>query len=211
MQKAFELPDDAMQYIAERIEKLGKYWAKHPKRPRPRRDVRRHWKKLIELWAENRELPLYVRKYKDNRGSIIPHKSGRKLVPTDNSPAIWAFLLACKGDKPSLKEIRNMIRRDSIPIAFSLSKEEKGQAHYECYLGKLKKGYPSSDKWELAHIDDVGLGTKKRLEEFDIDNLKKHFVKLMTLSNMFFLPEEYAGLADIRKFCEQIRAADGSA
>jgi hypothetical protein len=190
------------------IAKLGKLWFENPERPRPKRDVQRHWEKLTEDWAKDPSLPLYVRKVNrnhPNRGRMVPHKSGRFLVPTDNSPAIWAFVLACTGEKPSLKKIKNIVDGNRIPIAFTLSREERKRAKYDCELRELKKDYPNLTGWNFAHIEDVGLKCRGDLAELDISKLKNHFRNLMTPSNIFVFPKEYGDLAEVPEFLGQMK------
>jgi hypothetical protein len=170
--------------------------------------VRKYWEKLIEDWAETESLPLYVRKPRGNRGWIIPQKNGRSLVPTDNSPATWAFVLACIGKTPPLKEIKNIVEGDGIPIAFTLHKGERSKRGYKCTLKELRKDYPNSAKWKFAHIESVGLKSRGDLKELDISRLKNHFKKLMTPSNMFLVRKEYSGLAELPEFREQISGTD---
>lgn len=203
--------DNITRCLGDKIAKIGSYWAEHPERPLPKIDVRTHWEKLIGDWAKADSLPLYVRKANRNRGSIIRHKSGRSLVPTDNSPARWAFVLACKGDKPSLEKIKNMVRRDRIPIAMAFSREERRRARYRCTLSEMKKDYPNSAGWRVAHINPVGLKVGESPKQLDIQTLKEHFVRLMAPSNMFVVPNGYAGLAELPEFWQQIKSTDGRA
>jgi hypothetical protein len=201
-----ELPKEQKDVIAE----LGKLWAENPERPRPERDVRKRWEKLVEDWAETDSLPLYVRKARGNRGRIIPHDTGRSLVPTDNSPATWAFVLACTDKTPTLKEIRDMVDGDRIPIAFTLPKAEQSEEGYKYTLTDLRKDYPNSARWKFAHIEPVRLMRRGALAKLDISELENHFKKLMTPSNMFLVLKEYSGLAELPEFREQIkRTNDG--
>jgi hypothetical protein len=188
------------------IEKLGRLWFEDPRRPRPKRDVQRRWNKRIQEWAETRSLPLYVRKERGNRGSRVLHKSsGRYLIPTDNSPAIWSFVGACTRKPPSLKKIGKMIDEDCIPIAFALSRKERKKAHYECDLGQLKKDQPNCKRWKFAHIEDVGLNCRGDPKNLDISKLKNHFKNLMTPSNMFVFPEKSCDLTELPEFLEQMK------
>jgi hypothetical protein len=208
MKDIFLVSDNTTRYLADRIVRLGKFWTEHPNRPRPKSDVRGHWEKLIHDWAMDDSLPLYVRKNSDNRGSIVRHKSRRLIVPTDNSPARWAFVSACQGDKPSLREIKGMVRRDLIPVAIALSRKESRKARYRRNLSELRKASPNSAGWKVAHIDHVGLKVSRSPRELNIQTLKEHFVKLMSPSNMFAIPKKYSGLAELPEFYEQINNTD---
>jgi hypothetical protein len=199
-----ELPKEQKDLIT----KLGKLWAEDPERPRPKRDVRHRWEKLIEDWAETDSLPLYVRKAKGNRGWKIRHDTGRLLVPTDNSPATWVFVLACTDKPPTPKEIKYMVDGDRIPIAFVLPKAEQSEEGYKYTLTTWRKDHPNSRRYEFAHIEPVGLLRRGALAELDISVLKDRFKKLMNPFNMFVVREEYSGLAELPEFLEQIRRTD---
>ena len=202
----FPIPPELTKEQKNLIAKLAKLWFENPERPRPKRDVQRHWEKLIEEWAETRSLPLYVRKARGNRGSKIRHKrSRRSLIPTDNSPAIWAFVMACTDEKPSLKKIKNMVDGNRIPIAIALTREERKRAKYGCKLSELKKDHPNLTGWKFAHIEDVGLKCRGDLSELDISKLQNHFRNLMTPSNMFVFQNKYGGLAELPEFREQMK------
>ena len=58
-----------------------------PHRPRLAQPVlRQEWGGLIDAWSEDSSLPLFIRKWRDNRGSTVKHlATGRLLVPCDSS------------------------------------------------------------------------------------------------------------------------------
>jgi hypothetical protein len=204
------LPTELPKKQKRLIEKLGKLWAENPERPRPKKDVRKRWEKLIEDWAETDSLPLYVRKAKGNRGWKIPHRTGRSLVPTDNSPATWVFVLACTDKPPTLRKIKYMVDegRDLIPIAFVLPKAEQSEKGYKYTLTEWRKDHPNSRKYKFAHFEHVRLMRRGPLAEVDISNLKDRFKKLMNPFNMFVVRKEYSGLAELSEFSDQIRLTD---
>ncbi|MGP8069364.1 MAG: hypothetical protein ACLP5V_05695 [Candidatus Bathyarchaeia archaeon] len=197
-----ELPKE----LKDLITKLGKLWAEDPKRPQPKRSVLQHWKKLISDWADDDSLPLYVRK-KSDRGAVVSHFSGRSLVPTDNSPAQWAYVQSYRGCKPSLKDIAKMVNGDQVPIAMVLTRQERKKAEHTYLLKEFDNESINSAGWYLAHIEPVRLNGK--LTKLDISAIKKHFVRLMSPSNMFVVPTKYAGLAGLPEFCEQIMPKSG--
>lgn len=178
-----ELPKELKNLIA----KLGELWVKCPKRPQPKRDVRKH---------------------SNDRGAVLRHVSGRSFVPTDNSPAKWAFVQSYRGCKPSLKEVTTKVKKNRIPIAMALKRRERAKTHYTYLLNEFERQNPNSAGWKLAHIESVGLNYRRNLAELDISTLKKHFVKLMTPSNMFVVPKKYGGLAELPEFCEQLKHTD---
>jgi len=122
------------------------------------------------------------------------------LIPSDNSPAQWAYASAVLGDVPSLEQIRESIHEDRIPIAMVLPPGERTLATYRCTLGKSIN--PNSAGWKVCHIQ--GVGRRARTPVVDVDDrlLREHFRKFMAPSNMFVIPLKYAGLGELPEFCE---------
>ncbi|MGE4110759.1 MAG: hypothetical protein AB7E73_08670, partial [Burkholderiales bacterium] len=102
--------------LALLVEKFGETWAASSIRPSPKPEILNHWATLVRSWASDPELPLLVRKHRNNRGSQIIHLSGRILIPSDNSAAHWAFTLASEGIRPTLDQIRSWFEQDKIPV-----------------------------------------------------------------------------------------------
>jgi hypothetical protein len=125
-------------------------------------------------------------------------------VPTDNSPAQWAFAKAVLGETPSLQDIRQASSEDRIPIAMVLKVKEREMARYKCTLDKVVN--PNSAGWKLAHVDGVGLGRRTLLTTIDESILRQHFRKLMGPANMFVIPLKYAGLGELAEFCRAVGA-----
>lgn len=198
-----EFPNEMKDLAA----KLGKIWAEHPTRPQPKLDVLQHWGTLVSEWADDDSLPLYVRKQSCGCGRELRHVSGRRsIVPTNNSPAQWAFVQSYRGCKPSLKDIAAEIRDDRVPIAMVLKTQEKEKATYTCLLNG--KETINSAGWYLAHVEPIGLKARldpTELAELDISKLKNHFRNLMNPSNMFVLQEEYGGLVELPEFRDQMK------
>jgi hypothetical protein len=196
--------------MAELVTRLAMLWVKEPSRPRPASEVLEHWDRLINDWSNDMSLPLYVRKFDNNRGSVISHPSGRRIVPTDNSPAQWAFAQAVLGEQPSLEDIRRLIEADQVPVAMILNAKEKPPtAKYRCTLGKAVN--PNFYGWKVAHVCPVGLKSRASLLNITEDTLRSHFRKLMVPRNMFAIPLRYAGLGELPEFCKAIRAQYHSA
>lgn len=196
--RAGELPVD----MIDLIRRLAALWAESPSRPRPTTKACQHWAALIKAWAEDDSLPLYVRKGGVDRGSVTLHESGRQLVPTDNSPAHWAFACAVLGETPTLDDIRAAMAEDRIPVAMVLKGSERNSARYKCLLSQAKN--PASRGWKIAHIQPVGLRSRGLL--MGISELKVHFRKLMIPENMFVVPVSYAGLGELPEFCTAMGA-----
>jgi len=151
------------------------------------------------------EMPLLVRRSGAGRGQLIRHVSGRGLVPADNSPAHWSLSLALQSEVPTLGDIRTLLERDLIPIAMILSRKEREQATYRCTRSAVSLNELGR---KVAHIEDVALG-RGELETMPIASLRSHFLRFMMPSNMFVMPLEWAGLAELPRVIESIKAVDG--
>jgi hypothetical protein len=82
-----------------------------------------------------------------------------------------------------------------------LKKAEKAVAKYRCALGKHGT---ATAGWKLGHLHPVGLGNGE-LTQFPIDALKEHFRALMSPSNMFLMPLQWGGVAEIPEVIDAIR------
>jgi len=202
-----ECPEDFPEDFNRLLNKISEYWYKSNERPKLSKKVLKHWDGLIEDWANDDEMPLLIRKSSQGRGSIHNHKeTGRKLIPTDNTPAKWIFSEAyLKGSNVQMNDIKKMVNKKEIPIALALHKKERRNATFT-----NTKGYLNLNKynWKLCHIDGVGLRKRKKIDDFPIDELKKHFKLFLSPSNMFLIPKELSGLGEIPnmlKCMEKIR------
>jgi hypothetical protein len=204
MMKSFPSAGGLSPTMRKLIVQLAELWAQDPARPRPAPHVSQHWDSLVAAWADDRSLPLYVRKVNNNRGSVAAHSSGRSLVPTDNSPAQWAFALAVLGETPSLEDIRRASAEDRIPVAMILKTAERTAAQYKCTLKQVVN--PNSTGWKVAHVDGVGLGNRRTVTEMGESAIRDHFRKFMSPSNMFVIPLQYAGLGELPEFCQALGA-----
>lgn len=172
-------------------------------------DILHHWNKLIVDWANNPEMPLYVRKsgVKYFKGSVLTHSTGRKIIPTDNGPAHWAFSMAFNGLTPLISEILNQhILKDRINVTMvKVSKDVPGVV-YRCSDHFIDQ--PNRKGWKIAHIKPVGLKTNKKMEEINIDDLKDHFIRFMNPANMFLIPIRYSGLAEVEACLKAWKSQD---
>lgn len=190
--------------IAAGLRDLGKAWAKSAERPRIAPEIARKWDSGIRQWA-NSDLPLVIRKSGGIRGSSIMHTSGRELIVADNSPAQWAFTQAYANRAPGLQDFRDMLAADLIPFTFATRSAEKAQMKYRRLLGKDNI---NRFGWKLCHIKSVGLSTKVPLPQIPIDDLRKHFVLLMSVSNQFVVPLEWSGLGEVAEFISEVVSHD---
>jgi hypothetical protein len=122
------------------------------------------------------------------------------LVPVDNSPAQWAFGYACVKGSLKLADIRQFVDEDMIPVAMILQKKEKAAARFRCTLGGTVD--LNSKGWKLAHIRPVGLGSRTPLSDIPLNAIVDHFRRLMSPSNMFVVPKQWAGLAEPHEFVQ---------
>ena len=203
MPQLAQAPSRAPSSIAESLVTAAKGWAADPLRPRIDPAVLAHWDTLMEQWVEAPDLPLFVRKAKDNRGHELTHRSGRILVPTDNSPAHWSVVSAFAGECPSLDDVRALLSRDQIPVAMVIKRAEKDGARYKCTRGSVRN--PNELGWKVAHIDDVGLGYAGELLDITLPVLAAHHKRFLSPSNIFLVPKEYAGVAETLEFIKAFR------
>lgn len=184
------------------IENFGKAWALCESRPRISTPILEDWSDLLANWSADVNLPIFVRKNSNNRGSVIHHTSGRVLIPCDNSPAHWVFIMASTGKCPSLVEIKSLFAKDEIPVAMIQKKVEKTIATYHRTLAN--EFNVNQYGWKLAHIESVGLNNRTSISELPIDRLLVHFQSLMSPANMFLIPLAWSGLAEIESVINAI-------
>lgn len=201
-------PDTLPEDLTELVAQFGKLWAVSPHRPKITPAVQKHWKQLLDEWVDNLELPLFVRKSSFNRGTVIPHTTGREIVPCDNSPAHWAFVMAYIGECPSLKDIQSQLLSDSIPVMMIQSRVERPLAKYHCSLSRSFN--VNEYGWKLAHIEPVGMRKRTAVAETPIDTIESHFRSLLSPSNMFVVPKAWGGIAEARSVIDAVAAVDSS-
>jgi hypothetical protein len=179
--------------LTDPIQQFAAAWVASPLRPRVSRELACAWEALVEEWIRAPELPLYIRKSSVTRGQPLKHDTGRLLIPCDNTTAVWAFTLALEGECPSLQEVVASVQSSEIPYSFTGLR------------GRFARFYAAG--WKLAHIVDVGLRTRERLEHLPIATLEAHFRKLVLPSNMFAIPKAWAGLGEIPEIIEAVRSS----
>jgi hypothetical protein len=184
------LPDDLLRLAKA----LACAWINHPSRLRVSKETVEHWDRLIEAWIAAEDMPLFVRKSDGNRGSLLTHHTGRHLVPTDNTPANWVFGLAIEDVRPTLDNIRCMLKADQIPVAMAYKAKEKQVAQFKCTTHPRNLNLFG---WKICHVDKVGLGFKGELENISLADLKQHFRRTMTPHNMFLVPKVWSGLGEM--------------
>jgi hypothetical protein len=155
------------------------------------------WDTVINEWQDAKDLPLLVRRGGHPEMCMnIQHRSGRYLVPTDNSPAHWLVMQCFSCENPSLAYVRSHVKE--IPMTMRMSKADSKDCDYSKTLDELD--HAGSFGWYLAHVDRVGLGRIKELTNADLGSLKQHFVRLMSPTNMRLISRQVSGLAEIETF-----------
>jgi|WetSurMetagenome_2_1015567.scaffolds.fasta_scaffold162229_1 hypothetical protein len=187
------------------VKQLSKSWFESNIRPRLSIDVSNRWDAVISEWAKSEDMPLLIRKRKDNAGSELVHSTERIIIPVDNSPAQWVFAMAHNGMDVNLEIIQEILNKDALPMSFAPANMEIEKAKYKCVLRASTE--LNTRGWKLSHINPVGLKTRKPLIDIPIEKLKNHFIKLMSPSNMFLVPKKWSGLAE---FPEMIKLLEGS-
>ena len=206
--------DDLPKDIVSHLKSCGTLLADRMHFSPPNIERVRQWDKLIDEWADDESLPLFVR-YRGNsaiRGSFACHKDGRKLVSVDNSPAHWVWSTAIKGYCYSIAEIASIFKGDLkvIPVAHTLGAKERASAGPPAFATALteeegKTFYLGQKGYKLAHIDDVKLAGSGDIRQRKLDHLKEHFKRLMKPSNMFVVPLRLHGLAEVKEIIECFR------
>ena len=178
-------PDHVRDALTQRLISCGKLLADPRVFCRPRIEDARNWDSLIDAWANEDRLPLFVR-YNGKqavRGSTIGHADGRNLIFVDNSPAHWAWSKATMGDCPDIESLASSMKDGcdrSIPLAFILtgaeSKDDGNQSSTTALAGVAGKDFLLGARGlKLAHIDAVRLAGKGPIEHRRLDDLKQHF------------------------------------
>lgn len=87
-------------------------------------------------------------------------------------------------------------------MVYALTKDDKIKATYTKTLGKDAISDTNS-KWKLCHIEPVGLNSRKKINDLDINEIIKYFKRYANPMNMFILPKEIGGLGEIQEFIEE--------
>lgn len=195
---------DALQLdeFAEQLKNAGAILEKLTRQCQPSKEAVVHWHKLVSAWAADQTMPLYIRKInaKYARGAEFKHKkTGRLIICADNGPAHWTIAMAANENLLELEQVKMMIAADAIPIAFALGSREKDSKYRFC---KHEVDFPNKKGWKVSHIKEIGLGTRKPITELPIAELKEHFINFLSPANMFLVPLQYGGLAEVAEVIE---------
>ena len=186
--------------IREKIREIGELWRNSEYNPQINNEVLNHWKSVIIEWSENEEMPLIVRKDIKLRGMSITHPSRRDVIVSDNTFAIWVYNRVMNNITYTLEQLKEMLIENEIPMVFMQTKEMMEKARFTKPLGSF-----SLPEWKLCHIEPVGFNSNKSIEELSIIEIKEHFKKYASPSNMFVLPKEIGDLGEIQIFIDEQR------
>lgn len=190
--------------IRNKIKELSRLWKSSENRLNVSIDVLNSWDKLISKWAQYESMPLIIRKG-SCRGQEFTHSSGRKVIVSDNTFALWVYRNVINGKTyDGLQTLKEMLDSNEIPMVYALTKEDKKKAKYTKILGKEALS-DTEAKWELCHIEPVGLNSRKNIEDMDINELIMYFKRYASPMNMFLLPKEIGGLGEIQEFIDEQR------
>jgi hypothetical protein len=143
--------------IENRIKDISIFWKKSSIAPTVKPEVIDHWDNLLEEWATDKSLPLYVRKRSGTilYGEVNKHSTGRDLVLTDNYPALWSFVSAYRGERPSIADIKRKIKDDEIPIAMGIKRNDP-RVEFKCTMKR-------DPNWRYCHINGLELREREGL------------------------------------------------
>lgn len=184
--------------IRNRIKEIGRLWKESESSLKiVDMKILDSWEQLILSWAKNKNMPLIIRKG-NARGQEFEHSSGRKIVISDNTFALWVYRNALGQKEYTLDDIKQMLDDNKVPMVYALTKEEKEKAKYTRTLGEF-----SISNWKLCHIKPVGLNSRKHIKDIEIEKLIECFKRYANPKNMFVLPKEIGGLGEIQEFIDE--------
>ena len=108
--------------LREQIKKLGQMWHCSANNPDVSKDVLKHWNTLIDEWVKDKSVPLIVRKNTEMRGRSFIHPTGREIIISDNTFAIWAFSRVLENKVFTVAQIKDMLERNEIPMVYMQTK-----------------------------------------------------------------------------------------
>ena len=163
-------------------------------------DVLQNWEHVIDEWIADNNMPLIIRKNTNKRGQSFIHPSGREVIVSDNTFAIWVYYCVMNGKIYTLSQLKEMLSCNEIPMVFMQTKDILKNAKYTRPLGAYLL-----PEWKLCHIEPVGFNSNKSIEELDIRDIQNHFRKYANPCNMFVLPKEIGDLGEIQIFIDEQR------
>lgn len=185
------------------LRRLASNWRESPTRPTVSGYDALAWHAILHDWVRDPEMPLLVRRPREGRGREIRHPSGRILVPTDDSPAMYLLSLAIEHRRPSRQDIIEALLSGRMPIALTLTPEERTQASYSGTVETMDAPNLNSLGYSVCHITHVGLRRVPLMHRSEIE-LVAHSLLFLSPVNMFVVPKEYAGLGELPEFVDEM-------
>lgn len=198
--------DHSSQYakqLSNSIKIIAKEWRNISQNLVFDKQVLNHWNILTSSWIESNNIPLIIRSKKYPKGIEIIHETGRKIIPSDNSPALWIAEQILHKNEPTLDEIESCIHAMEIPFSFIQKKNTNLNLKYKtsCTYNKIL----TKKEWKLCHINNVGLNKKGDISKLNIEFLKGKSFNLINPYNFFLLPKTIGGLGEISYFIESLQ------
>lgn len=196
--KSIPTKDLVGEEIRMKIKEIGTLWRNSPNNPQIDAEILKNWNNLIEEWIADKDMPLIIRKETSKRGQSFMHPSGREIIISDNTAAIWVYNNVLNRTEVTLSRIKDLLSQNELPMVFIVTKEIKDKAKYTEPLGKF-----AMPEWKLCHIQPVGFNTNTSIEGLEISDIENHFRKYLNPNNMFVLPKEIGYLGEIDVFIEE--------
>ena len=196
--KSIPTKDLVGEEIRMKIKEIGTLWRNSPNNPQIDAEILKNWNNLIEEWIADKDMPLIIRKETSKRGQSFMHPSGREIIISDNTAAIWVYNNVLNRTEVTLSRIKDLLSQNELPMVFIVTKEIKDKAKYTKPLGEF-----AMPEWKLCHIQPVGFNTNTSIEGLEISDIENHFRKYLNPNNMFVLPEEIGYLGEIDVFIEE--------
>ena len=186
--------------IREKIREIGRLWRLSEHNPHIDKDVLQNWEHVIDEWIADPNIPLIIRKNTSKRGQSFFHPSGREIIVSDNTFAIWVYYCVMNSKTYTLSQLKELLSCNEIPMVFMQTKDILEKGKYTRPLGAY-----SLPEWKLCHIEPVGFNSNKSIEGLDIRDIQNHFRRYANPCNMFVLPKEIGYLGEIQVFIDEQR------
>ncbi len=186
--------------IRNKIREIGRLWKMSDYNPHIDDNVLKNWEHVIDEWINDNRMPLIIRKETNKRGQSFIHPSGREIIISDNTFAIWVYNCVMNNKTYSLSQLRDMLSANEIPMVFMQTKDILQKGKYTRPLGSY-----ALLNCKLCHIEPIGFNSNKAIEELDIVDIQQHFWKYANPYNMFVLPKEIGELGEIQMFIDEQR------
>ena len=191
------------QYSRVALRRLASNWRESPTRPCITGQDALAWHALMQQWVRDRRFPLLVRHPRLGRGREIFHRSGRILVPTDDTPAMYLLSLAIEQRRPSCQMLRQALESRRMPVAAALTAGERQNARYSGTAASMDAPNLSELGYSVCHITQVGL-RRMPLEDRTEIELVAHSLLFLSPVNMFVVPKQLAGVGALPEFIDEM-------